>query len=153
MHKCAPDPFVSSTAFEQLHVKHGCPWMALSVSESTSSGSTPWLECVHVSGHIACPADSLYMPYPFEQLPGKHGHPCVALCMCTSHDSSGPIPCLECVHIGVHISICTWPPKSAPHPLYSYMQTWVPLWGTVCIPVIPIFIPHIGYNMYMHDFI
>ena len=58
---------------------------------------------------------------------------CTAVWLCPSHLISVPTPCLECVHASVSEFMSTWLPMSAPLPMHSYMETWVPCVGScVC---------------------
>ena len=57
----------------------------------------------------------------------------MAPCLCPSHLISVPTPCLECVYASVHVLMSTWVPNSSPPPLHSYMETGVPMCGTVCM--------------------
>ena len=54
-------------------------------------------------------------------------------CLCPSHLISVPTACLECAHASVCVLMSTWVPNSAASPLPSYMETWVPVCGTVCM--------------------
>ena len=58
--------------------------------------------------------------------------PCVAPCLCSSCTSSGPIPWLECLHVSVHVCMCTWLPTSAACPLHTWMEICVVAWCHVC---------------------
>ena len=69
----------------------------------------------------------------------KHGFLCVAQCVCSSQPTSGPTPCLECVHASVHVFMSTWLPMLAEPLMDSYIEIWVPLCGTVCVSQSPCF--------------
>ena len=94
----------------------------------------------------------------------------MALCLCPSHLISVPIPCLECVHASAHVfmstqlpmlaqppwtvtwkhgflcvALCVCPSHlTAPPPMYSYVEIWVPLCNTVCVVFILPLVPHLG---------
>ena len=74
----------------------------------------------------------------------KHGFQCVAQCVCSSQSTSGPTPCLECVHASVHVFMSTKLPMLAQPPMDSYMETWVPLCDNVCVPVTLLLVTHLG---------
>ena len=57
----------------------------------------------------------------------------MAQCMFPSHLISLPIPCLECVHASVHVFMSTKLPMLAQPPMHCYMETWIPLCGSVCV--------------------
>ena len=59
--------------------------------------------------------------------------PCMAQCMFPSNLISVAIPCLECVHASVHIFMSTQLPMLVQPPMHCYMETWIPLCGSVCV--------------------
>ena len=63
-------------------------------------------------------------------------------CVCYSHPTSDPTPCLECVYASVHVCMFTWLPISPQTPMHSYMETWVLLYGTVFVSQSPHFCSH-----------
>ena len=65
------------------------------------------------------------------------------MCVCHNHPSFGPTPCLECVHASVHVFMSTQLPILAQPHLDSYMENWVPLCGTVYVPVTLIMVIHL----------
>ena len=99
-----------------------------------------------------CLPHSPCLLHPISIFAWKHGFLCVALCVCSSHSTSVPTPCLECVYPSVHVFLSTWLSMSAPPPMHSYMQTWISQCGTVCVAVIPLLFPHLGQNVYMHQY-
>ena len=63
----------------------------------------------------------------------KHGFLCVVMYMYCSHPTSGHRPWLECVYASGHLLMSTWVQNSDTPPVHSYMETWVPRCGTVCM--------------------
>ena len=57
---------------------------------------------------------------------------------CWSHT-----PWLRFLHASVHVYMSTWLTMSASPFLNSYMETWVPLCGSVCVAVILLVVPHL----------
>ena len=57
----------------------------------------------------------------------KPGCPCMAVCLYPRYLISVPTPCLECVHASVHVFMSTLLPILAQPPMYSYMESWLPL--------------------------
>ena len=55
------------------------------------------------------------------------------LCVCFIHLLSGCTPWLECVYALVHVYMSTLLPMSTQTSLHSYMETWVPLCGSVFV--------------------
>ena len=96
----------------------------------TACGPTPWFKCVHASVHVYLTPHVCFTPSAY--LHAKHGFPCVAMCACSTHSTSVPTCRLEYVHVPVHVFMSTWFSMSAPPTIHSYMETWVPLCGTVC---------------------
>ena len=80
------------------------------------------------------------------------GCPCVSPCLCPIHPGFGSTSCLECVHASVHEFMSTWLLMSGPPHVHSLMETWVPLYRSVCVPVISFLLPHLVYNVYMHQY-
>ena len=78
--------------------------------------------------------------------------PCVAVYVCPSQPTSGHTPCLECVHASVHVYMSTWLTMSVSPLLNSYIETWVPLCGIVCVPITLLLVTHLGWNVYMHQY-
>ena len=89
-----------------------------------------------------CPPDSSCQLHPLCLVWWKPGCLCVALCGCHNHPTSGHIPWLECVHASVHEFMSTWLPMSAPAPMHSLTETWVPLYGSVFVSQSPHFCSH-----------
>ena len=85
---------------------------------------------------------------PLQIVTWKHGFWNVALCVCPSHPACGPTPWLKCVHASVHVYMSTWLTMSVSHRLNSYMETWVPLCGTVVVSQWPHFCSHTLVRMY-----
>ena len=99
-----------------------------------------------------CLPHSPCLLHPIGIFTWKHGFLCVALCACSSHSTCGSTPCLECVYASVHVFMSTCLSMSAIPPMHSYMETWVSQCGTVCVAVIPLLFPHLGQNVYMHQY-
>ena len=51
---------------------------------------------------------------------------CMAVCLYPRYLISVPTPCLECVHVTVHIFMSTLLPILAQPPMDSYIEGWVP---------------------------
>ena len=51
---------------------------------------------------------------------------CMAVCLYPRYLISVPTPCLECVHVTVHIFMSTLLPILAQPPMVSYIEGWVP---------------------------
>ena len=64
-------------------------------------------------------------------------YPCMAVCLYPRYLISVPTPCLECVHVTVHIFMSTLLPILAQPPMDSYIEGWVPLCFTVCVSQSP----------------
>ena len=71
--------------------------------------------------------------HPLCKIRWKPGCLCIAVCLCPSHLISVPTPCLECVHASVHVFVSIGLPMLAKPSMDSYMETWVPLYGNVCV--------------------
>ena len=72
----------------------------------------------------------------------KHGFLCVTQYVCFSQSTYVPTPCLEWLCASVHVCISTQLPMVAQAPMDSYMETWVPLCGTLCVSQSPSFWSH-----------
>ena len=81
-----------------------------------------------------CPPGYLCVVQPLGIVWWKPGWPCMAVCLCPSHLISVATPCLECVHASVFELMSTLHPLSGPAPMDSYMETWVPMCVTACVP-------------------
>ena len=57
----------------------------------------------------------------------KPGCPCMAVCLYPRYLISVATPCLECVHASAHVFMSTLLPILAQPPMYSYMESWLPL--------------------------
>ena len=83
----------------------------------------------------------------------KVGFTSVSLHVCPSHVIFVPAPCLECVHASVHEFMSTWLLMSNSTPMYSLMETWVPLYGSVFVSQSSHFCCHtLVENVYMHQY-
>ena len=80
-----------------------------------------------------CPPDSSGLLHSLYIVWWKHGCPCTAVCLCPSHLNSVPTLCLECLHASIHVLMSIWLPILAWPPLHSYIETWVPQCGGVCV--------------------
>ena len=99
---------------------------------------------VHLTLHVCS--------IPYAIVTWKHRCPCTELCVCPSHPASGPIPWLKCVHALIHVFMSTQLPMLAQPPIDSYVETWVLMCVIVCISVTLILVPHLGKNVYMHQY-
>ena len=63
----------------------------------------------------------------------KDGFLCLALYVSSNHSTCGPTSWIEGVHASIHVLLSTWLPMSASPRLHTYMERWVPLYGTVCV--------------------
>ena len=61
------------------------------------------------------------------------------VCMCPSHPVCVPTPWLKCIHASVHVFMSTWIAMLPQPPMHSYMETWVFMCVTVCVPHLPCF--------------
>ena len=64
----------------------------------------------------------------------KPGCPCLSLCMCPSHPTCGPTPCLECVHASVQEFMSTWLLSSGPALCILWCQVGCPCMGACLCP-------------------
>ena len=140
MYLCIPTPHVSSTPLCIVTWKPGFLCMAVCVCHShPTTGPTPWLKCVHTSVHVYMSTWLTMSASLFGIVIWTSGCPCVAMCVCVcvcvcySQLACGPTPWLKCVHALVHVLMSTWAQNSDTLPLHSYMETWVPGCGTVCM--------------------
>ena len=93
---------------------------------------------VHLAAYVwSTPMHSLMEPW----------HPCLVVCLCPSHLISVATPCLECVHASVHEFMSTLHSMSGPHPMDSYMESWVPLCVTACVSQSPYFCCYTLFRM------
>ena len=90
-----------------------------------------------------CQHDFHILIYPLCIVNWKHGFRGVAQCVCSSQCT----PCLECVHASIHTYMSIQFPIIAQPPMHSYMETWVPLCGTVCVSQSPHFWSHTLFRM------
>ena len=67
---------------------------------------------------------------------------CDTVCVCCIHPTSGATPWLECVFASVHVFMSTWLQMSPETTMHSYVETWVPLYGTVFVSQSPHFCSH-----------
>ena len=137
-----------STCLSVHMTPHECPCVAVCVCPShPASGHTPWLACIQASVHVYT---STWLPmsvHPLCIVWWKHGCACVALCVCHIHPTSSHTLWLDCVHVSVHEFISTWLPMSAPPPMHSLMETWMPLYGSVFVSQSPHFCSHTLFRM------
>ena len=59
----------------------------------------------------------------------------MSVCLYPSHLISVPTPCFEFVHASVHVFMSTQLAMLTQSSMDSYMETWVPLCGSVCVCV------------------
>ena len=143
-----PTACVSSTPYGLVTWEPGCPCVAVCVCSShPASGHTPCLECAHAS---VCEFMSTWLPMstaPLCIVWWKHEHPWVALCVCHNHPSSVDTPWLECVHASVHEFMSTWLSMSAPFPMHSLVERWVPMYCSLFVSQSPDFCFHTLFRM------
>ena len=72
---------------------------------------------------------------------------CVTLSM-SIHPGCGPTPCLEYFHASVHEFMSTWLLMCGPPPMYSLMETWVPLYGNVFVSQSSFFCSHTLFRIF-----
>ena len=82
-----------------------------------------------------CPPGCLCVVHPICIVWWKPGCPCMTVCLCPSHLISVSTSCLECVHASVHEFMSTLHPMSAPPPMDSYMESWVPCVSLCLCPI------------------
>ena len=112
----------------------GWPSMAVLLCPShLISVATSCLEFVHASVHEFMSTLHPCLVLPLWIVTRKGGWLCVPLCLCPIHPGCGPTPCLDCVHASVHEFMSTWLLMSGTPPIYSLMETWVPLYGSVFV--------------------
>ena len=114
-------------------------WVALYVcfSQPTSRPTTS-LACVHASVYVLI---STWLPmsaHPLFSYIEAWIPLCSTVCVFQSPHFRSNTLVKECVHASVHVLLSCWVLNSAPSPLYSYMERWVPLCGTVCVCLSPI---------------
>ena len=73
--------------------------------------------------------------------------PYISLCVCPSHPGCGPAPCFECVHASVHEFMSPCLLMCVAFPMHSFMETWVPLFVTVCVSQSPCLCFHTLFRM------
>ena len=124
--------------------KHGFLYVELCVccSQSTSD-PTPWLEWVHASVYYLCQPDSQYhlktpMQSYMEIWVSLYGSVFVSQ---SSHFCSQSLfrmcTCIStCIYVHLTQNITS-------NPMHSYMETWVPLCDTMCVPVTLLLVPHL----------
>ena len=80
-----------------------------------------------------CPPDCpCLLPPPMHSFMETWVPLCVTMCVCPIHPACVPTHCLECVHVSVHEFIS--PTAHAwSNSRHSFMETWVPLFLTVCV--------------------
>ena len=120
------------------------------VYQSHHFWSTPWLECVHVIS--TCIYVHLTPNVCFKSLMNSYMEtwvPCMAQCLFSSHLTSGPIPCLECVHASVYVYMSTWLPMCSSNLLCIVTcKPGLLLYGTVYVcPSQPISVPTPSFRM------
>ena len=133
MYTCPPDLPCLLYPIWIVIWKPWCPSVAPCVCPShPASGHIPWLKCVHASVHVYI---STWLPMSASPHLINYIKTWVPLCdsvsVCPSHPASGRTLWLKCVHASLHVYMSIWLPMSALPLLYSYMQTWVSLCGTV----------------------
>ena len=101
---------------------------------------------MHQSMYLCLPHSPCLL-HPISIFTWKCGFLCVALCVCSSHFTYVPTPCLECVYASVHVCMSTWLPISPQTPMHSYMETWVCLDGTMFVSQSPHFCSHTLFRM------
>ena len=69
---------------------------------------------------------------PLAYLHGNMGSS-VWQCVCCNHSTSVPTPWLEDAYATVQVFMSIWLPVTPQTPMDSYMETWVPLCGTVFV--------------------
>ena len=89
--------------------------------------------CTYISTYIYVHLTLHVCSTLFAYFHGGHGFLSVPLYVCCCHLTSGLTPWLECLYVSVHVFTSTWLPMSPQTPMHSYMETWVPLWGTVFV--------------------
>ena len=128
--------------------KHGCLCVVFCVCHNHPTfGHTPWLECVHASVH-----EFMSTWLPMSSPPSMHSlmESRVALCgqcVCPSLPTSGHTSWLECVHASVHEFMSNWLSMSAPSPMHSLMESWVPLHVSVFVSQSPHFCSNTLFRM------
>ena len=127
-------------------------WVPLCDSECVSQSPCFWSDTLvrmcdmHQYMNLCLP----YTPclvHPLWIVTWKVGWPYVSLHVCPSHLIFVPTPCLECVHASVHEFMSTWLLMSGPPPMYSLMETWVPLYGSVFVSQSSHFCCHTLFGM------
>ena len=118
-----------------------CPGHLISVP-------TTCLEHVHASVHEFMPTWlCMSAPSPMHCFMET----CVPLyftvCVCPSHPGCGPAPCFECVHVSVHEFMSPCLLMCVAFPMHSFMETWVPLFVTVCVSQSPCLCFHTLFRM------
>ena len=110
----------------------------------TAYGTIPLLECVHASVHVfmstwlpispQTPMHSymekwvpLYGPVFVSQSPHFCSHTLLRICTCIS----------TCIYVNHSSTFCSTP-------LDSYMESWVPLCSSVCVPVTLLLVIYLG---------
>ena len=126
--------------------KHGCPCMALYVSQ------VPHFCCQTLFRMCTCISTCIYvyltphilLHHLWSIVTWKYGCP-VWQCVCVPvTPASCPTPCLECVHASVHEFMSTWLPMSGPPPMDSYHGSLgAPVWHCGCV----FQSPHLWSNM------
>ena len=150
MYGCAPDSSCLLHCFCTVRENMDpCVWPCDCPSYA-SSAPTPWLECVHASGHL-CMCSWLPMSaWPICIVTWKHGYPCA----CPYYCLSDPILWLECEHVTVHMYISSQLPHVCSIPMNSYMEN---VWHNVSES--PLFWSHTLVRMctcistYMHVYL
>ena len=100
----------------------------------------------------AFPSCSPHLLHPLCIVVCKNVYPCVASCewsqslLFWSHT-------FECVHLSVHIYMFTWLPTLVPPPSHSCMQKCEPMWPHLSVPITSLLVPHLGYNVNIHEYI
>ena len=159
MYICQPEFWILLQPLCIVTWKHRWHCVALYLCSSHStSGNTPWFECVHAWVHVFMSIWLLVSPQtPMHSYTETRTCIHVPLCgsgsFCPIHLISVPSFCMECVPISVHVFMPTWVLNSAPSPMHSDMETWMLLCGIMCFAVIPLLFPDLGQNVYMHQYI
>ena len=113
--------------------------------QSPLSGSTRSLECVH---------DYPYLLHPLCIAVCKYVLPCVIPYACSTHSSASAIPWLEYEQTSVHVFMSTWLPKNGSIPFaYFHANMYSLVWPFVYIPFTLHLDPHLGYYVYMHQYV
>ena len=137
MYICPPDLLCLLHPIWIVIWKPGCPCVALWLCPNhLISVSTPWLEictcistCIHV--HLTYHVYSTLL----SQSPHFWSHTLVRMFTCIS----------ICVYVHLAPHVCFTPCASS-------HGNMCPVWQYVCIPVTLLLVPHLGKNVYMHQY-